>query len=206
MKGENILVVAFGLLFFLALIMIFVSQSRITGYATTAQTTSNVTISVYFAIAMSQNLSSGITFGNITSLPALNVNSTHNYDGNNTTAQGTNYANASNGTSTWLNVSTDSNTAVDFCLKADAALTSGVNTIGIGNESYTNNSLTNVTLPLVALGNEVNFTLAYVKGTYAVAAGSNSYYRFWLDVPSGTASGTYANNLSFEGVSTGGGC
>ncbi|MEK6945179.1 MAG: hypothetical protein AABW63_00090 [Nanoarchaeota archaeon] len=203
MRGENIILAAFGLLFLFAVMMLFVTQSKITGYATTAQTTSNVTISVYFAIAMSENLTSGITFGNISSLPFTNANSSHNYDGVNTTAQGL-YNNATNGTSTWLNVSTDSNTAVDFCVKGDAALTSGANTIGIGNETYANHTVTNVTLP--ALGSETALTLAYVKAGPAIAAGSSNYYRFWLDVPAGTASGTYNNTLSFEGVSTGGGC
>ncbi|MEK6918146.1 MAG: hypothetical protein AABW51_04320 [Nanoarchaeota archaeon] len=203
MKGENIALVAFGLLFLFAIIMLFITQSKITGYATTATTTSNVTISVYFAIAMSNNLTSGITFGNISSLPFTNANSSHNYDGVNTTAQGSNL-NGTNGTSTWLNVSADSNTAVDFCLKGDAALTSGANTIGIGNETYANHTLTNFSLP--ALGSETAFTLSYVKAGSNIAAGNNSYYRFWLDVPAGTSSGTYNNTLSFEGVSTGGGC
>ncbi|MBI3623718.1 hypothetical protein HY212_06605 [Candidatus Pacearchaeota archaeon] len=204
-KRENIIVLIFGALFLLSLILLLNQGVKTTGYATTATTTSNVTISVYFAIAMSQNLSQGIQFGTVSTLPTANQNATHNYDGVNTTPQNTTWANGTNGTSMWMNVSTDSNTAVDFCTKADAALTSsGGSTIGVGNESYQNSSQTNRTIPNELF--EVGYTTSYVKAGFNTSAGSNNYYRFWLDVPAGTVSGSYNNTISFEGVSTGGGC
>jgi hypothetical protein len=203
MKRDRVIVAIFGVLFLFSIVMIFISNPKLTGYATTANTTSNVTITVYFAIDMSANLSNGIEFGNVTVLPFSNANSTHNYDGVNTTEQGA-YANNANGASTWINVSSDSNTAVDFCIKGNAALTSGAYTIGIGNETYANYSATNVTLP--ALASEAGLTTSYAKAGFNTLAGSRNFYRFWLDVPTGTASGTYNNSLLFEGVATGGAC
>lgn len=197
MERGDFVVVFFGILFLVSLIMILGNNFRTTGYATETTTTSNVTISVYFAVEMSANLSNGIEFGNITTLPATNQNSTDNYNGVNTTPNGT-------GTSTWMNVSTDSNTAVDFCIKADAALTSGANTIGVGNETYHNDTVTNTTRPNI--NNEVALTTSYVKAGPNTGVGNRTFYRFWLDVPAGTASGTYNNTLSFKGVGTGGTC
>lgn len=112
------IVAIFGVLFLLSLIMIFSFQVRTTGYATTSTTTSNVTISTFFAIDMSTNLSDGIRFGNITALPATNQNASHNYDGVNTTISNTTGNNVLPGTSMWMNVSTDSNVRVDFCIQA----------------------------------------------------------------------------------------
>ena len=83
-------------------------------------------------------------------------------------------------------------------------MTSGANTIGIGNETYANYTATNVTLP--ALGSEVALTTSYIKTGPNIAAGSRDFYRFWLDVPAGTASGTYNNTLTFKGVATSGAC
>lgn len=202
---ENVLVLVFIALFLLSIIMIMNKGVKTTGYATTVTTTSNVTITVYFAIEMSQNLSNGIQFGSVSTLPATNINATHNYDGVNTTPQNTTWANGTNGTSMWINVSTDSNTAVDFCTKANAALTSsGGNTIGVGNETYQNSSQTNRTIPNELF--EIAYTTSYVKAGFNTSIGSNNYYRFWLDVPAGTLSGTYNNTISFDGKQTGVAC
>ncbi len=198
MRIENIIVLIFGSVFLFSIIMFMTQGIRMTGYATTSTTVSNVTISTFFAIAMSTNLSDGIRFGNLTTLPVTNQNATHNFDGTNTTMSG-------NGTSMWVNVSTDSNTAVDFCLKADDNLrTSGGDVLTLANESYHNSSVTNLTQP--DMGSEIAFTSSYVKAGPNVAAGSQHYYRFWLDVPAGQASGTYNNTISVKGVSTGGSC
>lgn len=201
MRRDNLLVIIFGAIFVFALIMLIGQGFRTTGYVTEDTTISNVTISVYFSFAMSDNLSEGIQFGEVSSLPATNVNGTHNYDGANNTADS---AGENHGTSYYLNVSTDSNTAVDFCLMADALNTSGGDEIGLGNETYYHNNWTNSTLPL--LGSEVSFTTGYVKASEGIIAGNISYYRFWLDVPAGTASGVYNNTVSFKAVSIGGSC
>lgn len=193
---ENIVVAVFGAIFLLTIILIANQGFRSTGYATEVATTSNVTISVYFAIEMSTNLTQGIQFGTISTLPATNSNATHNYDGYNATEP--------LGTSFITNVSSDSNTAVDFCLKADTLNTSAGDFIGLGNESYANHSTTNVTVPDVL--QEVSFTTAYVSSGRGIAIGGENFYRFWLDVPAGTSVGTYNNTVSFKGVATGGAC
>jgi len=192
-RSENIVVAIFGLLFLFAIIMIFNQGIRTTGYATTATTSSNVTISTYFAIDMSINLSDGIQFGSISTLPATDQNATHNHDGENTTGDGT-------GTSMWMNVSSDSNSAVDFCIKADALNTSTGDEIGLGNESYHNSTGTYTADPSVI--QEVSLTTDYVSSGANIPVGSNNYYRFWLDVPAATATGTYNNTVSFKGVQT----
>lgn len=187
----------FGILFLFSIIMIM--NHNMTGYATEINTTSNVTISTYFAIALSANLTDGIQFGNVTTLPALAQNATHNYDSSSNTTP------VAPGTSFWANVSTDSNTHVDFCLKGNANLTNtGGDRIELGNETYANNTASNASLPDPAL--EVAFTAAYVKAGPNISEGSNNYYRFWLDIPAGTPTGTYNNTVSFKGVSTGGNC
>lgn len=202
MKGENWIVLVFGFVFLLSVIMLFNQGIKTTGYATQSSTTSNVTINVYFAIDMSTNLSDGIRFGNVTTLPSTDINATHNYDGANTTVGG---AIANLGTSMWMNVSTDSNTNVDFCVNSNDNLkTSAGDQIVVGNETYYNHTLTNVTHP--GSGQQVAMTTSSVKAGPNVSAGSNLYYRFWLDVPAGTPSGTYNNSITFKGVSVGGAC
>lgn len=203
-KGnENVVVAVFGALFLLSIFLMVSQQGlRTTGFVT-SNTTSNVTISTYFAIQMSPNLSSGISFGNISSLPALFANATHNYDGTNTTPQTP--ANGTDGTSMWMNVSTDSNTAVDFCILANASLKdAGGDSILLPNETYYNSTSTNYSLPSIT--SDTALTTAYVKAGPGVVVGGSLYYRFWLNVTAGTPSGDYLNKVAFEGVSTGGSC
>jgi len=200
-RKESVIVLIFVALFLFSIMMLFNSGMRTTGYAVSANTTSNVTISSFFAVEMSINLSNGIQFGDVSSLPSTDLNATHNYDGANTTAQG---AAAGNGTSMWMNVSTDSNTAVDFCIKADALNTSQDDEIGLGNETYHNSTFTNISSPTV--GSQVSMTTSYVSAGENIAAGNNNYYRFWLDVPVATPTGTYNNTVSFKGIVTGGAC
>ncbi|OYT36700.1 hypothetical protein B6U91_00490 [Candidatus Pacearchaeota archaeon ex4484_71] len=169
--------------------------SSITGYATEGNTTSNVTITSYLSIAFCQNLSEGIWFGEIASLPVTNQNGTHNADG---TSGGTTYC---------LNVSEDSNTNVDFCIKASGDMeTMGGDAIGLGNETYNNATSTDANTP--DWGTEVALTTSYVKSGYNVASDGTgvNYYRFWLDVPGAQPAGTYNNTVSFKGVNTGVSC
>jgi len=189
-KKEKIYRMVLVLIIIVALAMIFFSNvSAFTGYATESTTTSNVTIQKYLSLALCSNLSSGISFGNVATLPAINLNATHNYDGLNT------------GTSYCVNVSNDGNTPVDVCLKADGAMNnSGGDVIGLANETYANASLTNITLP--TLGNDLSFTINYVKAGENIPAGNSSYYRFWLDIPAAQPSGDYNNTVYFKGVTT----
>jgi len=196
---DNLLVLVFGLVFLFSIIMVFNQGIRTTGFATTSTTTSNVTIHTYFAIDMSANLSDGIAFGNITSLPAVDQNATHNYDGVAATFE------TAPGTSMWMNVSDDSNSPVDFCIMADELNTSSGDVIVLANETYHfNETGTNLTQP--TNGSEISLTDSYVKAGTAVAVGGENYYRFWLDVPAAIASGTYNNTVYFKGVTTGGSC
>ena len=197
MERGNWVVVIFGSIFLLSMIMLMNQGFKFTGYATEATTESNVTISTYFAIEMSANLTNGIEFGTISTLPTTNQNASDNHNGLNTTSNGT-------GTSLWLNVSTDSNSALDFCLKADALNTSAGDVIGLGNETYRNATQNNASLPDYL--SEVSITTSYVRGGSNIGVGNRSYYRFWLDVPAATATGVYNNTVSFKGVATGGSC
>jgi len=198
LKKETGLILVFGFIFIFSIAMILIqnlpsTDVSLTGFATTGTAVSNVTISKYLSISMSSNLSGGILFGSIDTLPAVNLNASGN--------------NNSGGSSSFLiNVSSDSNTAVDFCLKANADLydSTGGNTLAIGNESYANATTTSASIPV--LSQEVSFTTSYVKAGEGIGIGNGSYYRFWLDIPSGTASGTYNNTISFEGVETGTSC
>ncbi|MBM3234642.1 hypothetical protein FJZ19_06135 [Candidatus Pacearchaeota archaeon] len=195
MSKENKLLAVFSLIFIFSIIMIFDQQSGITGYATTGTTVSNVTISSYLAIAMSTNLQAGILFGTVDALPATDLNASHNYDG------------ASSASTMFINVSTDSNAAVDFCIQANAALTDSVggNIIGIGNETYLNSTITNSTLPGLSTSSAL-LTTSYAKAGINIGQGNVSYYRFWLDVPVATSPATYNNSIMFKGVTTGSSC
>lgn len=162
-----------------------------TGFATEGTTTSNVTISKALSIAFSANLSEGIYFGNVTTLPATDINATHNYDGNP----------GGVGTSYYIAVSNDSNTNVDFCVRANTGLTSATaDVIGLANETYSNSTSTTVSIPTLA--SQVPMTTSYVKAGSNIVVGSNNYYRFFLDVPGAQPTGDYNNSVSFKGVVT----
>jgi hypothetical protein len=197
LKKESVILAAFSAIFLLSIIMLLSQQITITGKATTQSTISNVTISKYLAIDLSTNLSAGITFGNVTSLPATDINASHNYD-----------AGAGvNGTTMFVNISDDSNVAVDICINANTDLTDSVSgeIIAIGNESYSNSTSTNATLP--PTGGETSLTTSYVWAGNE-SQGNQVYFRFWLDIPAGATSGDYNNTIGFKGVeqNSGAGC
>jgi len=182
-----VLVISLGMLF-------FENASAITGNATEGSTSSEVTIQSFLSIQMSANLSAGIIFNDVATLPATDVNATENYNG------------TSSSTLYFINVSTDSNSAVDFCLKADGGLnTTGGDLIGLGNETYSTNVTTsNSTIPDIL--NDLSMTTSFFKSASNTPVGGANYYRFWLDVPAGQATGTYNNSVSFKGVTTGNVC
>jgi hypothetical protein len=178
----------------------FIPQLQITGAQTyTQQTESNATIQYYISISSSGNLSDGISFGTITTLPATDVNATKNY---NSTVNPSWH----NETLYWIAVSGDSNTPVDLCVKGDRFNTSGGNEIDLSNYNWSDNATTNnYTWP--DLAGSYNLTNeSYLKGSTDVAAGGTNYYRFWLSVPSGQAAGTYNNTVYFKAVQTGQAC
>lgn len=193
MKKENKMLGFFVMLFLFSFFMLGIQNSRMTGFVTSGTTTSNVTITSYLSISMSSNLSDGVLYGSVSSLPATNINASHNYDS------------TSSGSSMYITVSADSNTNVDFCIKANDDLKDvGADVLGLGNETYANSTTTDLTSP--SLASKVALTTGYVKAGTNVAKSSSNYYRFWLDIPASQAPGTYNNTISFEGVSAGGSC
>lgn len=182
----TVLVLSLGMLF-------FENASAITGQATEGLTSSEVTIQTYLAMQMSSNLTAGIIFGNVAVLPMINVNATENYNG------------TSSSTLYFINVSSDSNTAVDFCLKANGGMFNpGLDEIGLGNETFSTNTTTsNASLPSLT---ETAMTTSFVKNANNIPVGGVNYYRFWLDIPAGQATGTYNNSVSFKGVTSGNSC
>jgi len=177
-----------------SLVMLFLANvNAITGNVTEGSTSSEVTIQSFLAMQMSSNLSAGIVFENVNVLPAVNVNASKNYNG------------TSNSSLYYINVSTDSNSAVDFCLRADGGMfNAGLDEIVLGNETYSTNVTTsNSTIPALT---ETAMTTSYFKNANNIAIGSANYYRFWLDVPAGQPTGTYDNIVSFKGVVTGNSC
>jgi len=168
---------------------------KITGYAASGSAISNVTVTKNFAITLSSNLSAGIQFGNLSTIS--DANGTGNLDS------------TSSGNLSTYNVSVDTGATinVDFCVGANVDMTDSdnANVIGLNNESYANSSLNNVTFPKIS--EEVELTTGNgVKAGEDIAPGEFVHYRFWLDVPSIVASGTYNNTLTFTGKETGVAC
>ena len=175
-------------------LIIFQNVDAITGNTVSGSSQSNVTITTYFSVSLSTNLSNGIDFGIINGTNFLDINAS---DNNNTGA---------NQTSLWINVSTDSNSAADFCVGANATLKSGTDIIGITNESYSNSTTNSDVLPNLTEQVSLIVSASGVKAGESIAIGGVNYYRFWLDIPSQQASGTYTNNITFKGVSAGVAC
>ncbi|MCA9487824.1 MAG: hypothetical protein KC516_02575 [Nanoarchaeota archaeon] len=184
------------ILFFIILICLFLLtfQNFVhSGFVVEDFVDSNVSITKYLAIEFSNNLSSGIYFGNVSVLPAINLNSTGNNIG------------IGNSTEFYINVSSDSNTNVDFCIKANSGLTSvALDEIVLGNETYANSTSTNDSIP--SLTNDVALTTNYVSSGENILPGGINYYRFWLDIPASQPSGDYNNTLSFKGIQNGLSC
>ena len=179
----------------LAISMPFAIDSGITGFATSQSvgTTATANIIYYYALAESADFNSGIDFSTITH-NTQNNNATVNYDNS-----GTGYA---------LNLSTDSNTDISICVKANTDLkihTSPSNIIGIGNMTF-NASTTNTTsLPSFSARTEMN-TSVYRNATHNLGAGNATFFRFWLTVPDATVPGTYNNTAEFKAVRAGADC
>ncbi len=159
---------------------------------TSTDVSSNVSIAKSLAIKFSTGLSEGIIFGDVNILPAIDVNASHNYDG---------FGNAS---TFYINVSEDGNIPVDFCIRADYGLsTVGGDVIGLGNETYSHYNLSNITHPTT---NDVSLSQVYAKSGLNIPLGGTNYWRFWLDIPAGQASGDYNNTVYFKAIETGEDC
>lgn len=169
-------------------------NTSFTGAATTQTTQSRVSISYYYAISLSDNLADGIDFGNITSLPATDLNATDNHNGANST------------TTMWVLLSNDSNVNIDVCTRAQGPLnTTGGAEIGLGNYTWSDSLTTTGSLP--SGPSTTAYTTSFAKGNSVnIAPSSKGYYRYWLDVPVGQAAGTYTNTVEYKAVYTGAGC
>jgi len=155
-----------------------------------ASTTTSATVAVYIAIQLSPTLQTGIVFSNLQQGTTDN-----NADGNNYGSGGTDY---------WINVSSDTNVNVDYCIKADGPLTSGSNTIALSNYYFANSTTTDANTP--SLSAKKAFTTSYQKMDTGLDNTQNEYLRFWLDVPAGQAPGTYENTVYFQAVEAGQNC
>lgn len=173
----------------------------ITGHAIEGSTYSNVSITTYLAIQMSNNLSAGIDFGSVSALPVTDQNATKNWCSPTNGSCNVSSPNF-NATLYYLNVSTDSNTAVDFCVGAPNPLTAGTDTIALGNETYayTNISITNLTLP--PQQDQIALSASYARSSVNISKGNSTYYRFYLDIPASQPAGSYSNLVYFRGVQT----
>jgi len=173
--------------------LIFQNIGNLTGNVIEGSIISNVSVAKYLAVTFGSNLAAGIQFGNVVFLPATDINATHNYDGTNNT------------TTFYISLSNDSNSAVDFCIKADTDLTSSaLDVIGVGNETYSNYTSTNSTEPNLLF--QTSLTTNYSKSSVNVGIGTDDFWRFWLDVPASQASGNYNNTVYFKGVLVGVSC
>ncbi|OYT36702.1 hypothetical protein B6U91_00500 [Candidatus Pacearchaeota archaeon ex4484_71] len=179
---------------FVSILLIFLGGSSGSTGNAILNVTSNVSLLNFYSISFSENLSSGINFGEILNLPAVNVNATANYISSN------------NGTGYYIAVSGDGNVNVDFCIKASGDLESVAgDVLGLGNESYSNSTYTNETLP-PPIG--LSLTTSFVKSGENIPSDGTgvNYYRFWLDVPSGQPAGAYNNTVTFKAVPTTSSC
>jgi len=168
--------------------------NSITGMATTANSMTYVSLTGYFAINASTNLTTDGIYFYVNQLPDNNRSASANYEYPNSTL---------NGTHLFLSVETDSNVNVKFCLKANDSLRYSTNAINLTNYFWNYNSINNGTLP--SISGAVNITDNYAPADTLVP-GASEYYRFWLTVPGAQPPGTYTNQLNFKGVQTGDNC
>jgi hypothetical protein len=193
MRGLNTLLALSIIVFLVSIGLILFGGATITGHASSGTAFSNVTVSKAFDITLSANLSAGIEFGSVST--GDNHNATDNYD-----------PIINNDTYYIINISTNATVDVDICLKGDGDLTddASLDFIGISNESFSNDTTTNLTLPEPT--KEVAFNLSGQKAGENVVAGTGRFYRFFLDITDDISSGTYNNTITFTGVENGDGC
>ena len=197
-KGELKIVLPVLVILSLFFLLAFVSITPDSIAATSEEesTVSNATVNYFVAITMSTNMTEGIRFSTIEANSADN-NATDNF-------------NSSDHTMYWIQNDWNSNTDIDVCIKDDAALTSGVNTIPNIGYTYMSNATNNLTNP----GYEENttsagiaITTAYVTSPFTnITNGTNSYFRFFTDIPDSQPAGYYENNVYFKGIQAGQSC
>ncbi|MFH1978209.1 MAG: hypothetical protein ABIJ92_02705, partial [Candidatus Aenigmatarchaeota archaeon] len=139
------------------------------------------------AVGISETLSTGVNFSVVT-IPGNDLEADGNDNGSSVTMYNISVAEATGCT-------------VDLYIKANADLWSGVDVIGLANETYCN-STTDNTVPGTAC-RYLNTSYAGNKIGDALGTGSNVFLKFYLDIPSGQAAGTYNNSLNIHALSSG---
>ena len=150
----------------------------------TSNTTSNATIEKNVAISRSDNLTAGILFSIVTA--GNNRNATGNF-------------NSTENTTYWISLDSTTNVPLDLCILANDTLRSGSFTIPNTGYHYSNSTFDNATFPTYPA--TVDITTSYVHAADDVDMTGSTYhvyFRFSLDIPSGTRGGTYTNQVSFK--------
>lgn len=202
------------LIVFLCGILLLTSSfaTGITGFATssTQTTQANATINKYVAIALTTNLSSGITFGTVEP-NSNNNNATGNWEGP---------SGGSNISVMNVTFASDSNTIVDLCIKDGTVLMTSDGSYNIANTAFTWNASTSAQLnhaggwpantsntpwgvatsPGAAMSTSYLYADAANDTDLTAATNATFSFRFWLDIPLGQQAGTYNNTVFFQGT------
>lgn len=151
------------------------------GYNSTNFTVSN---SAAIAVLLSDSLANEVRW-NVTYLPANKLDAIGN--------------NLNSSTSYYINISA-TNTLVDIYVKASGDLqTAALDTLGLGNETYTHSSNDSTLTGLSKNTMTTNYSLI------GSGLGDNSvvFLKFYLDAPNSQPAGIYTNNLNFKAVRNG---
>lgn len=175
--GVLVLTVAF--VAFMSALPSFTSAAN----ATDQNTTSTADINLYFAIALSTDLTTGIDFADVEPTTENN-NATLNYNA------------TDNMTQYWVILSNDSNTNVNLSISVNQSLTSGANTIP--NEGYTWTAAPTNDGDNPAGPDGTAMTTNYNQVNATMVPDSNVYFRFYLDVPGSQEAGHYMNLVMFK--------
>ena len=199
--NKGTITLAFFLIFVLILISFFLSSYVSLAATTEEETTgSNITVTKQVAISKSTNLTAGIILGP----PSDSGCGASGCDPGSDNLNATGNFNSTNHTQFWLTMDSTTNTPIDICIKANAVLTSGSNTIA--NTNYHWNASTSNTptegslLPKWVPDTDISTTYQYVEVFNDTASGSTTQFsfRFSLNIPSGAVAGTYNNTIYFK--------
>ncbi|MBI4362912.1 MAG: hypothetical protein HY558_07030 [Euryarchaeota archaeon] len=186
-----------------------------------ATVSSNVTITQNIAVALSDGLTYGVSFGELITLPASPL-------GANNTAGGasslSNYTGGAN-SSYWVNISTDTNVRTTLCFGANDSLKTPGGAASIANASYRwNTTVVNSSgfntggagpmgagRPIIdggtqGLGTAYNVVNNSTNMTPSDASNHTIIFRLGLNITAGQETGSYYNTLIFKAVRENQGC
>lgn len=182
------LAIACVVLLVFVVVISFYPLKGMTGYATSQVGNLTASVATYISCTWSDAALS-VSFGSDLTPGTNDVNATGSYA----------LANPSNGTQYNVTVDTLSNVNANMTVKG-ADLVSGANLIGIGNVTWSSNTTSaNATQMNAGAGYSLQTTY---DTTNKVASnepiGSSVWYRFWLDIPTGTIAGAYVGNYTMQ--------